>query len=339
MASDGQPPDQKFDVPEPPAGIGTGFLTEYWQSRQPLPRIKGIQIWLYYLNRGVKTVSALPMSSMITILTIAVSLFLLAGFLLILQNVGKFLSEAGNTLYMTVYLSDQASEETVTNFVRELETNSLIRSVEYISKQRALEIFRSGLGSRAGFLDGLEEENPLPASVDIVLRPDDLGLTSAETVVKKLRKVPVVEDVVYGTEWVDRMQGVVKVFRLFGIVGILVVLAVIVFLISNTIKLVIYARRDEVAIMQLVGASDGFVKIPFIVGGLIEGLIGSLAGLILLKLGILLVNYELSASTIFGIALPDIVFLNYFALTGIVLIGLVVGAVGSVFALGRFMNV
>ena len=157
--------------------------------------------------------------------------------------------------------------------------------------------------------------------------------------VAKLRQVPVIDEVVYGSEWVERAQSIIKLFRLFGLACLLVTLAVIIFLISNTIKLVIYARRDEIAIMQLVGASDPYVKVPFIIGGALQGIIGSFIGLLLLRLAFLLLNFELRNSIVVGIALPEIAFLNFLAIVGVVLIGLVVGAVGSFFALGRFMNV
>jgi len=89
----------KINVPEPPVAIGSGFLSEYWSSREPLPTIQGPGIWWYYIQRGIRTVIALPTNGIIAVITIAISLFLLAGFLLILQNVGYLLHEAGNTRY------------------------------------------------------------------------------------------------------------------------------------------------------------------------------------------------------------------------------------------------
>lgn len=337
MPDDLNPPSI-FDVPEPPVGMGSGFLTEFWKSEEPLPKIKGMEIWLYYLQQGVRTVLALPMSSLITIFTVAVSLFLFAGFLLVLQNIGNVLREAGTSLYLTAYVKEGAPENDVYNFVKELQNNEQIRSVKYISKAEALKQFKADLGSRGGFLEGLEQNNPLPASVDIILRPAG-GFSDTEKMVAKLRQVPVIDEVVYGSEWVERAQSIIKLFRLFGLACLLVTLAVIIFLISNTIKLVIYARRDEIAIMQLVGASDPYVKVPFIIGGALQGIIGSFIGLLLLRLAFLLLNFELRNSIVVGIALPEIAFLNFLAIVGVVLIGLVVGAVGSFFALGRFMNV
>lgn len=328
----------KLDLPEPPSGMGSGFLTDYWQSQEPLPKIRGFEVPFYYLSQGVRTVVALPTSSMITIFTIAISLLLFAGFLLIVQDVAQVLQEAGSSLYLTAYLKDDAPEGAVTDFIRELENNSRIRSVKYITKAEALTQFRGDLGPRGSILEGLEDKNPLPASVDIVLRAEDGG-TNAEALVTKLRQVPVVEEVAYGSEWVERAQGVLNVFRLFGLITLLIALAVIIFLISNTIKLVIYARRDEIGIMQLVGASDNFVRVPFVIGGTIQGLVGSIIGLVCLRVCFFLVRFELKSSSIIGISLPDFAFLNGWTIAGIVMIGFFVGAVGSFFALGRFMNV
>ena len=328
-----------INVHEPPVGIGSGFLTDYWQSREALPRIRGLEVVWYYLARGVQTLIALPMNSAITVLTIAVSLFLLAGFLLMLQNVGGVLADVGNALHLTVYFKEEADDKDVSNFIRRLEGNNQVRSVVYVGKDEALKIFREDLGEKAGILEGLEKDNPLPASVDVVLRPNTLGASGVEDVVKKLRSVKVVDDVVFGGEWVDRMKAVLQVFNAFGMVSILVAMCVIVFLISNTIKLVIYSRRDEISIMQLVGASDNFVRIPFVLGGLFQGFVGSMIGLSLLKGCFLLLDYQIKNSKFFGIALPEIVFLNIPAAVGVVLFGVVVGAVGSFFALRKFMNV
>ncbi len=333
----GDPP--KINVREPSPGIGSGFLGEYWQSQRSLPRIQGPEVGIYYLQQGVRTITALPGSSIISVLTIAVSLFLLAGFLLILQNVGGLLTEAGSTLFVTAYIQDEAKPTDVSAFVRKLENSEKVHSAIFVSKEKALELFREDMGTRSGFLEGLEERNPLPASVDITLKPDDVSGSSVESLLEGLRAHSVVEELVYGSEWVERMEGIVKVFRAFGLISLLVALGIIMFLISNTIKLVIYARRDEIGIMQLVGASDSFVRIPFIIGGLLQGLVGSLFGIILLRIGFWLVNLEVRNSTVFGVALPELAFLSFWTVFALTVIGLLVGAFGSFFALRKFMNV
>ncbi|MFN8391528.1 MAG: permease-like cell division protein FtsX [Bdellovibrionota bacterium] len=332
--------DQSFNVPEPPTGMGSGFLTEYWQQEDPLPRIRGFRNVWYFIQQGFKTVAALPMSSGITIMTIATSLFLLAGFLLAVQNVGRLVVSAGSTFYVTVYVKEQAPQNEVNDFIRELEGNPRVRSVEYISKDQALEAFRKDLGARSAFLEGIEKDNPLPASIDVVLQPDDLGINAVSSMLERLRaNTTVVDEVVYGNEWVERMQGVLRIFRLFGAVSMVIMLVVVISLIANTIKLVIYARRDEIGIMQLVGASEWFVKTPFIVGGLIQGGVGSVLGIIFLRMSFALLTSQIQNMTLFGSLFPQLTFLHWATISAIVLFGLLIGALGSFFSLGRFMNV
>ncbi len=328
-----------FSVPEPPPGFGPGFLSDYWKSQDALPKISGMEVALYYLQRGFHSIVSLPMSSGITILTIGVALFSLGGFLLILQNVEEVIEGSGSNYQLTAYFRDSVGEADVLSFMEQLEQDTRIRSVKYISREQAIELFREELGPKQSLLDGIAAVNPLPASVDLVVQPDELGISSVENVVESLRASDLIDDLVYGSEWVEKTQGVLRVFRLFGISALLIALAIIVFLISNTIKLVIYARRDEVAIMQLVGASDSFIKIPFVLGGLLQGLVGSIFGLGFLRLGFLLLDMQIRNSTVLGVGIPEIHFLTLWGLIAILLVGAVVGAVGSFFALGRFMNV
>ena len=338
MADDPGPQDG-FTVPEPPTGLGPGFLSEYWKSRGPLPLMGTGELVMYYLQRGVQNVFSLPMSSGITVMTTGLALFLLAGFLLLLQNVQTILEDSGTNFQVTAYFSDFAKEGEVLSFMESLEKDTRIRSAKYVSSSEALKEFKESLGTKDSLLEGLAGENPLPASVDLIVQPDELGIQSVENVVTSLRGSPIIEDLVYGNEWVDRTKGVVSVFRLFGFSALLIALATIIFLISNTIKLVIYSRRQEIAIMQLVGASDAFVRVPFVLGGLLQGLVGSVFGLGFLKLGFLMLNSQIGNSTVLGVAIPELYFLTVPSVCAILSIGAVIGAAGSFFALGRFMNV
>lgn len=330
--------DERISVPEPPPGIGPGFLSDYWRSQEPLPTIEGFQVVWYYLQRGFQSMIALPMSNAITIFTIAISLFTLGGFLLVLQNIQNILESAGNTLYVTAYVKESAPESEVSDIIRELEANQRVRSVEFVTKKMALERFRSDLGSKASLLDGLDQENPLPASVDVVLQPDELTTDAGERLVASLRQKSVFDEVVFGSDWVERAQSVLTAFRIIALVSVVCALAVIIFLIGNTIKLVIYARRDELSIMQLVGASDTFVKVPFVIAGLLQGVVGSVLGLVLLQGMFGLIDSSLQGAELFGATIPEFSFLHLGSVIGIVLLGVAVGALGSFFALGRFMK-
>lgn len=330
--------EQKLELPETSPEIGHGFLAGFWQLDRPLTQIRGLPLKLSYLWRGVQTAWAIPLSNSITIMTIAVSLFLLAGALVFLQNVDSLVSNLGGTEYITAYLKNPFAEEELGKLKGELEANSAVRSVDYISKERALELFSQELGSQSSFLKGFTGENPLPASLEVLAASDDLKVGINEKISTRLRESPIVEEVVVGSDWASRVRDTLRTVRTFAYLALCVVLALSIFLIANTIKLVIFSRRDEIEIMQLVGASDSFIKIPFVIGGVLQGFLGAVLGLMLIKLAFVLFNQELHFASVLGSAIPPLSFIGFWGLLGIILLGMLVGALGSFFALGRFMN-
>ncbi len=338
-SDDGKKKPSQLHVPEPPTGLRTGFLTEYWQLRRELPTMRGTELLTYHLGQAVHNVLSQPLSSAITILTMAISLFLLAGFLLLLQNFERVITFSGSSLQLTAYLKDPLDDARVQRLLESLRENPRIRTATLVTKTDALTFLRSELGAKQSLIEGLEDRNPLPASIDIVVRQADSGFSTLEQVVEQLRSSELIDEVAYGSEWVDKTRGVLRVFRIFAVSTLLVTLFIVIFLIANTIKLVIYARRDEVSIMQLVGATPSAIRSPFVLGGLTQGVLGSLLGLGVLRIGFWILNLQLRNSTVLGVAIPDLSFLSVWGILGILCLGAVVGAVGSFSALGRFMHV
>ena len=324
---------------EIPHGMLEGFLSEYWRSGSDLPRLRGFGVLSYYLRRGFTNLWALPGSAVISVLSIAVSLFVFAGLLLVLGNIGTILSRLGSTLSVVAYLREDAQQSQVNDYVRELEANPRVRSVRFISKETALEELKADFGNNGKVLKGIENDNPLPASLDILLQNDELRMNSTEQILSDLRSRPFVEEISYGTEWVEKVARMLRGFRALSLGALLVVLALVVTLISNTIKLVLYLRRDEIAVMQLVGASDSFVKIPFILTGLLQGLAGGFLALGSLRLVFSLLARNMEDSTVLGILIPAPTFLELHGMLAVLCLGLVVGSIGSFFAVGRFMKV
>lgn len=323
--------------------LDEGFLSEYWSSKAPLPKLGRFGVLSYYFKLGVETALSIPASSVITILTMAVSLFLFAGFILLLQNVSSVIEAAGSSLYASAYFVESATDTEINVLVSELNSNSQVASVSYVSKEQALRQFRAELGEKSGFLEGLNEDNPLPRSVELVFRSSELSSEESadglDDAISELRENPIVDELVFGSEWVDRVRDILGAFNFFGMLGVLVMLGIVVFLISNTIKLVIYSRRDEISIMQLVGASDMFIKVPFVLGGVLQGFVGAALGLILLKIAFVALNFELKNSQVLGVAISEFSFLPTWLVLVIILLGVIVGAFGSLMSLGRFLNV
>ena len=335
----GKSDSQNLGVNEPPTGIGSGVLGAIWVEKKKLPTIAGAERTLYYLTRGVRTLLAIPANNIVSVISIGISLFLFAGFLLLLQNIDRVVSGAGNSVVVSVYFRQGSSADSIEDFLYKLRNNAAVRNFDYISKEEGLELLREEMGSQSGFLSGLQEDNPLPHSVDINVYPDELGTDRVARFLDSLRVDPIVEELIDGSEWIQRARGMLRVFRLIALVALFVSLAVVTLLISNTIRLVMYSRREEIEIMKLVGASDSFIVIPFVIGGLLQGLLGSILGLFLLRFGYVLLNNQLRGSQVFGVTFAKLSFLSLPSLIGIVVLGIVVGAIGSFISLRKFIKV
>jgi len=329
----------KLVVPEPSVSMNKGFLTEYWNEQQAMPELSNFEMVGYYFNRAIHTISSLPVSNAISVMTVGVSLFLLGSFVLFLQNVNESLSNAGSKLAVTVYITEKADESQVNKLLRELEGNKRVVSLEYIPKEKAFQRFKKELGAQSSFLEGLEDDNPLPASIELNMRPDELGVSRVDKTIDDIKSYEVVDDVVYGSEWVERLQGLLRLFRGLGFITVTILFSIVVFLISNTIRLVAYSRQDEIGIMRLVGATRNFVRIPFVIGGALQGLVGAVIGLFLLQVVFIILENELSSSSIFQVAFPELSFLSAQTILALILGGTALGAIGSYSSLGNLVDV
>lgn len=221
--------------------------------------------------------------NLLAMATIGAALFVFLAYLLIQQNLSANLEQWRSRMSVSVYLRDATakSEEKVADLRQMIEGLSGVAGVSYYTKKESLEQYRMDLKGQAGILDELPE-NPLPAYFVITLKPD---LQSAERVAElaaHIRPWEEVEEVAYGEEWIGAVAGFIRVFRLGGLVlGGLLLLAIL-FIVFNTIRLALFARRDEIEIMQLVGATDLFIKIPFLIEGAMQTLASCVAALALL---------------------------------------------------------
>jgi cell division transport system permease protein len=268
--------------------------------------------------------------------TIVASLLILGAFLLLFGNLNNWLQRWGTALSMSIYLKDGISEyrrDKVYSFIRGIPEAKIKR---FISKKEALKDLKAALGEDAGFLNRLVR-NPLPASYEIVFESKGTHGVEPEKIKGELEKFDGVEEVQYSNEWLNKLEGFLNVVRLIGfIIGGLLCLCV-VFIVTNTIKLTIYSRKDEIEILKLVGATDWFVKTPFLLEGMIQGVSGGvLAVLTLFSCYLILPTKGIS---LLGLAPLDFVFLPAGYLVLILILGAVLGVIGSFIAIGRFFSV
>jgi cell division transport system permease protein len=295
-----------------------------------------VKLWPYFFkqalvnimsNRGVHTVG---LSTMI------VSILIFGAFLLLFVNFNNWIQGWGHSLSVSVYLRDginKATRDEVASFIRSLPRAEIKR---FISKKGALRDLKNALGNHSGLLEGLSK-NPLPASFEVVFKDIEGHKTDPQAIKKELEKMEGVEEVQYSEEWLKQFEGLMNMVKLIGfIIGGLLCMGVL-FIVTNTIKLTIYSRRDEIEILKLVGATDWFVKTPFLLEGMIQGLVSGLLALLVLFSGYLLLSAK--KMHFLGLALLDFMFLPQEYVLSLFIISIALGLGGSFIAVGRFFDV
>jgi len=295
-----------------------------------------LRIWLYYFKNAFINIMNNRLIHVISMGTITVSMLLLGSFMLLSINLENWIKEWGGNLSMSVYLRDGIDEKVKGDIEKQLLNIKGAKIKGFISKDQAMMQLKESLGSQAGLLSGLKN-NPLPSSFELIFEDTDDYRVDPDKITASLEKMEGVDEVQYSEQWVERFRGVIFVFKVASlIIGGLLCVAVL-FIITNTIKLTIYSRRDEIEIYKLVGATDWFVKIPFLIEGAIQGIIsGLIAYLVLLSAYLFF-----STKTIQILDLPviDIVFLTNKYAISLILLSLLLGLMGGFIAIGRFFKV
>lgn len=287
---------------------------------------------LHFLREGMRSCIQNRLMSAASISTCLVSLFFLGAFSLIWLQVRVALKDMDRYLEVAVFLNSKAAKSDALALKEEVETWEEVVATAVVEPDAALENLSRRLRTKVP-LGEMLDENPLPYA----LRVRVAGADAVAPLVAKLQEKPEVDEAVYSQGLVERLRPLTSVIRWAGtaISGFLLVAAMV--LIMNTIRLTIYARRKEVRIMQLVGATDWFIRWPFVVEGVLQGLIGSLGAAILLTLFHRYVLQKVQALTpfLFGPLPPDVV--PELALFVLVL-GLLMGFISSIFSVGKFME-
>jgi cell division transport system permease protein len=270
---------------------------------------------------------ASPVTTGVAIATIGVTLLLVGAFALVVGNMQGLLHRFGNELTVTAWIVPGLGADAQRELAGRVATIEGVARVELVTQDEALERFRRRAGG-AALLEGLEE-NPLPASLEISLLPEDRTPEGLARVTGALDGLPGVDELAHGQDWVEGYARALALVR-GGAVALGAVLAVAALLIvANTIRLAVYARRDELDILWLVGASRGYVRIPFLLEGVLQGVAGGA-----LALGLLAGAWWLLAPTLeygltffLGGARPE--FFSAAAAGGLVAAGGGLGAIGS----------
>lgn len=269
-----------------------------------------------------------------SVLTVTLSMFILGVFLCAVLNINHMATYLESQVEMTVYLKDGLTTDQVMNVGKELKAQPELKQISFKNKDQAFADFKKNLGDQQGILDAING-NPLPASYSTSFA-NPQALKNAAAIVAKY---PEVDSVQYGQDIIEQLYKVAQVIRLGGIILIVFLAGAELFIISNTIRLTVFARRREIQIMKYVGATNGFIRWPFIFEGMVIGCIGSGIAAFILWEGYKVVLSELvSAGLVFIPMIPLWPFMGY--LTAILLVaGIIIGILGSTISLRKYMKV
>jgi cell division transport system permease protein len=236
---------------------------------------------------------------------------------------------------MSIYFNEEPESAVIENIKKELFLFPGVTIKQFVSKDDAMKSLRRKLGEKAGLLDGLKQ-NPLPASLEIILSREKDGDNLPYQLKKRLEEITVVDEVQYTQEWIKKFQVIMEAIKIVGMIfGGLLFLAAL-FIITNTIKLTIYSRKEEIEILKLVGATNRFVKIPFMIEGAIQGFLGGAVALVILFLAYIIAIARIDINI--GFASLTIVFLSPQIILFLLLMSVIIGFIGSTISLGRFFR-
>ena len=272
---------------------------------------------------------------MIGIGTMSIAFLIFYAFILVFVNINQWTEKQGKTLTMSIYFKDEPDNIVLENIKKELFYFPGVAITQFVSKDDAMKNLRRKLGKKAGLLDGLKQ-NPLPASLEITLSRNSTDDILPYQLKKRLEKINAIDEVQYSQEWIRKFQVIMEAIKMIGMIfgGLLFLAAV--FIIINTIKLTIYSRKEEIEILKLVGATNRFVKIPCIIEGSIQGLLGGTVALLILFIAYVITVNRIDLSI--GFASLTIVFLSPQIIIFLLLMGVVIGFIGSTISLGRFFE-
>lgn len=292
----------------------------------------------YFCSRAIINIKQNIFVNVVTIGTITLALLILSLFMLVFVNLENSAENWSERIQVTVYFDHELTSQEQTAFKSRIMALRGTSKALYVPREEAFKRFKSRLRGQETLLEGVRPDI-LPTSFEIALKTGQRESAAVESYVKQLKQIPGITEVQYGEEWVRRFNAFLTFMRMLGaLLGGFLLIAV-VFIVSNTIKLTIYARRDELEIMSLVGATRFFIKAPFLVEGVIQGGAGALLAILLLFGLYETFLHNAGSFLTFNPTASGLAFLPPEYLAGIVLSGIVLGFLGSLTSLKRFITI
>lgn len=295
----------------------------------------------YLISEGIKSVFKQKKMTSASIIIMCATMFMFGIFYLIGENINFAMSQLESEQGIRVMIKEGATDSEIEKLKVDIQAIDGVNTVTFVSKAEALATVKSwivGSSDSEDLLAGYDEDNPFPASYFVTLT----DLSKNAEVQEKIKQLDNVDDLSTDNDVIAKLATLARTIQIVTLVLLLILVAISIFIISYTIKLTVYARRREISIMKYVGATNGFIRGPFIVEGIIIGIISALITLILIGFaynGVL--SQIMSSAVMRSISISLYTFQALFAKVLIVylILGIGIGTLGSIISMNKYLKV
>ena len=296
-------------------------------------------IFGYLIGEGFRNFFKNKKSTAASIIIMCATMFIFGIFFLIGENVNYIIEQVQSEQAMQVFIDLDATEEEETELGNKIKSTQYVNTVQYVSQEQALNDMREWLGESASVLDAYSgEENPFKASYVITLT----DLSKNEEVEQQISTYDNVASVTVGNDTINRLVDIANGIRTATGVILVLLILISIFIIANTIKLTVHARRKEISIMKYVGATNGFIRWPFMVEGIIIGIISALISVVILGFTYNFIAEKMvSGGMVSTLGLNLLTYSDMLSMLLIVYIimGMGIGAIGSAISMKKYLEV
>ncbi len=288
----------------------------------------------YYIKRAFSDIFAHRFLSIVTIITTAFAVSIVSAFIFLFVNTDRLMIFLKQNVKITVYMESDITDVGLLYVKAKISDFDEVESVKFISKDEAFKNLRTKMSNYDSLFETLAA-NPLPDSLHARMK-GDISISKIKNIASRIEKLSGVSDVSYAKKWVDKFAGIFSLFRMAGISGGIFLFAVTAFFTANTIRLVLYSRRDEIQIMRLVGARDNFIKAPFYLQSVFSTGLGGIMGYLVFYFSVRFFPFDTTATFLpqgFNLIYPDIRMISAIVLTAIL-----VGWFGCFISLRHFLK-
>ena len=292
----------------------------------------------YLLGEGFRNVFKNKKSTGASLIIMCATMLIFGLFFVIGENVNYIMEEVEAQQGMQVFLNKDATEEQIKQAGEQIRAIDYVATAQYVSKEDALNSLKERFGENGDLLDGYYEKNPLKPSYVVTLT----DLEQSDNVYAQIDQLDNVSNIEVRDKTIDALIGVANGIRIVSGVILILLIVISIFIIANTIKLTVHARRKEISIMKYVGATNGFIRWPFIVEGIIIGVISAMISIVLLGVSYnFAIDKLLDSSVATMVSFNLLTFSDMFALvlTVYLILGIGIGVIGSTISMRKYLEV